>query len=314
MFVAFAIVTVGLTCLVATPGAALTVPSTLLTGVGGALGLNAVNPVLSDHHGDLGPGAIGEANAVASTAGVVAPLGVGPAVALGLTWRGATLFTLPLLVVASVLLVRTPAVPAFAPRVAHGEEASGPPPRAFWFAWGLLIACVGTEFCCTFWAADQLRSHVGLGAGAASASVSALLLGMAAGRYSSVPLTARWSVDRLLIVAIAFALGGWAVMWTATTVVVALLGLVLLGLGLALQFPLSLVRTMAESGGRPDTANALASLGIGLASGIAPFALGALADQVGSHNGFLLVPALLASAGVLLVLARAARTRSPAHP
>jgi fucose permease len=307
MLVACAVVTIGLAILVTGPGPAVTVPAMLVVGLGGALGLNAVNPVLSDHHGDLGAGAIGEANAVASTAGVVAPLGVGLAVALGLTWRGATLLTIPLLVVASVLLVKAPAVPAFAPTVSTQEGAHGPPPRAFWLAWGVMIACVGTEFCCTFWSADQLRTHVGLGAGPASAAVSALLVGMAIGRFSSVPLTARWSVDRLLIIAITLALAGWALMWTATSIVVALLGLGLLGLGLALQFPLSLVRTMNESGGRPDTANALASIGTGLASGIAPFALGALADQVGAHDGFLLVPALLASAAVLLWLARAAR-------
>ena len=43
----------------------MTVPACLLTGIGGSLGLNAVNPVLFDHHGELGAGAIGEANAVA---------------------------------------------------------------------------------------------------------------------------------------------------------------------------------------------------------------------------------------------------------
>jgi MFS family permease len=314
MLVACAITTTGLALLVLGPGPWATVPAMLVTGLGGAIGLNAVNPVLSDHHGDLGAGAIGEANAVASTAGVVAPLGVGLSVALGLTWRGATLVTVPLLVVVAVLLVRAPAVAAFDPGVGSSEGAQGPPPRAFWLAWGVLVACVATEFCCTFWSADQLRTHVGLGAGSASAAVSALLVGMAIGRFSSVPLTARWSVDRLLVVTIGLALAGWLLMWTAAALVLALLGLLLLGLGLALQFPLSLVRMMAESGGRPDTANALASVGTGLASGIAPFALGALADQVGAHDGFLLVPGLLASAAVLLALVHAARTTTPALP
>ena len=92
----------------------------------------------------------------------------------------------------------------------------------------------------------------------------------------------------------------------------AVLGLALLGLGLSLQFPLSLVRTMDASGGRPDTANALASVGTGLASGLAPFALGALADRVGVHSGFLLVPGLLLAAGVLLALGQApVRGRTP---
>ena len=40
----------------------------------------------------------------------------------------------------------------------------------------------------------------------------------------------------------------------------------------------------------------------GLASGIAPFVLGALADHIGVHTAFLLVPVLLAAAaaGVLV--------------
>lgn len=314
MYVACALVTVGLVLLVSLPGPALTVPSVLVLGLGGALGLNAVNPVLSEHHGDLGAGAIGEANAVATSCGVLAPLGVGLAVALGLTWRGATVLTLPLVAVVCVLLVRTPSAPAFTAVARTHDGRQGPPPLPFWLAWGVLITCVGTEFCCTFWSADQLRSHVGLSADAASAAVSALLVGMTIGRFSSVPLTARWSVGRLLATAIVIALGGWAVMWTATSALVAVVGLGVLGLGLALQFPLSLVRTMQESGGRPDTANALASVGTGLSSGLSPFALGALADRVGVHNGFLLVPALLVSGIGLLALASATAARRVPTP
>jgi MFS family permease len=314
MYLACGLATAGLVLLVGLRGPAYTVPSVLVLGIGGALGLNAVNPVLSDHHGDLGAGAIGEANAVATACGVVAPIGVGVSVALGLTWRGASALTLPLLAAVCVLLYRTPNAAAFtAVTRSHGGR-QGPPPRPFWLAWGVMITCVGTEFCCTFWSADQLRTHVGLGADAASAAVSALLVGMTIGRLSSVPLTARWSVVRLLVAAIALALVGWAVMWTASSALLAVVGLGVLGLGLALQFPLSLVRTMQESGGRPDTANALASVGTGLASGLAPFALGALADHVGAHDGFLLVPGLLASGLGLLALGHATRTRAPLTP
>jgi MFS family permease len=304
LLAACAVVSLGVLTLLTVRGPAWTVPACLLTGIGGALGLNAVNPVLADHHGELGAGAIGEANAVAVGAGVIAPLGVGAAVALGLTWRGATAVTLPLAVLVTILLWRAPRLPALAKPVAPQDVSRGVPGRAFWLAWGVMIACVATEFCCTFWSADQLRTHVGLGSGTASAAVSALLVGMTIGRLSSVPLTARWPVERLLLGAIMLALVGWAVMWTATSAVVAVTGLGVLGLGLALQFPLSLVRVMHASGGRPDTANALVSVGTGLASGLAPFALGALADRVGARDGFLLVPALLASGVLLLALGR----------
>ena len=238
---------------------------------------------------------------------------VGATVAIGLTWRGATAVTFPLAgLVVAVLLWRAPQLPALAKPVASQEVARGVPGRSFWLAWAVMIACVGTEFCCTFWSADQLRTHVGLSAGAASAAVSALLVGMMVGRLASVPLTARWSVDQLLFAALGLAVAGWVLMWTATAPVPAVLGLGLLGLGLSLQFPLSLVRVMGASGGRPDTANALVSVGTGLASGIAPFALGALSDRVGARDGFLLVPALLVSGAALLLAGRgpgAARLR-----
>jgi hypothetical protein len=44
---------------------------------------------------------------------------------------------------------------------------------------------------------------------------------------------------------------------------------------------------------------------------VAPFVLGALADTVGPHRGFLLVPCLLAMAAVMLLVPRVPRTRRP---
>ena len=42
---------------------------------------------------------------------------------------------------------------------------------------------------------------------------------------------------------------------------------------------------MALSGGQPDRAIAVMSIGVGLASGLGPFVLGALADQIGVQIG-----------------------------
>jgi fucose permease len=95
---------------------------------------------------------------------------------------------------------------------------------------------------------------------------------------------------------------GFAAFWASTAPMAALTGLVVVGLGIALQYPLGTVRAVAASGGRPDRAAGRLSVAAGLASGIAPFALGALADSIGTHAAFLLVPALLlaAAAGVLV--------------
>ena len=48
-----------------------------------------------------------------------------------------------------------------------------------------------------------------------------------------------------------------------------------------------------ESGGRTDRAAALSSVFGSMAIAVAPFALGALADSIGFHTAFLLVPLLL---------------------
>jgi fucose permease len=303
----------GIVLLVSGPSVPFTLAGALVTGVGGSICLNAVNPVLSDHHGRLGAAAISEANAIAAGCGIVAPIAVGVSVSIGLTWRGALLLALPLAAVSVVLLLRAPREPALIAgpgRAAVAMEPSGPEPEApagaagpagvrrplglaFWLALGLLISGVAAEFCTTFWAPDLLHARDGLTTGAGSAAVSAFLVGMTLGRLAGVPLTMRISGSRLLFGALAVSLLGWATFWLTTTAAVAIAGLAIFGLGLSFIYPLALVRLMVTSGGRPDTANAVCSLGVGLASGIAPFALGALSDHLGSHRGFLLVPTMI---------------------
>ena len=73
----------------------------------------------------------------------------------------------------------------------------------------------------------------------------------------------------------------------------------IVGLGVAGQYPLGAAMVMALSGGQPDRAIAVMSIGVGLASGLGPFVLGALADQVGVQTAFLVVPVLCVAAATL---------------
>jgi predicted MFS family arabinose efflux permease len=309
---------IGITLLVLGPSAPFTLTGALIAGIGGSILLNSVNPVLSDHHGLAGPAAISEANAIAAGCGIVAPLAVGAGVSLGLTWRAAVLVSLPLAALALVLVIRAPRLPALLagekpPRSSSGSRV--PLGLAFWLTLGLIITVVGVEFSTTFWAADLLHTRDGISTGAGSASVSAFLVGMTAGRLLAVPLTARVSITRILVGAIVVGAAGWALLWSTHSAVVAVLGLALLGLGLAFTYPLGIVRLMHTSGGRPDAANAFSALGVGVASGSAPFVLGALADRVGTERAFLLVPLLLLAAMILVVtggvFARAAARSTP---
>jgi predicted MFS family arabinose efflux permease len=307
---ATALAALGIIVLVVGPDPAVTLLGALLTGVGGAVILNAVNPVLSDHHGPVAPAAISEANALAAGCGIVAPLALGLGVHLGLTWRAAILVSLPLAALSIVLVLRAPRMPALVEQQARQEGQRTPLGGPFWLALGLVIAAVGMEFSTTFWGSDLLRSRDGLSSGAGSAGVSALLLGMTVGRLTAVPLSRRFSSGQILLVTLALTGAGWATFWLARSAPLALAGLVLLGFGLAFSYPIGVVLLMQGSGGRPDTAIALAGLGVGVASGSAPFALGAMADRVGTHNGFLLVPALLVVAVLCVLLAGPAADRA----
>ncbi len=60
------------------------------------------------------------------------------------------------------------------------------------------------------------------------------------------------------------------------------IGLLIIGLGLSVPFPLALSRLLRASSGRPDATANWATLGAGVASGCAPFALGVLSD--GGHQ------------------------------
>ena len=79
----------------------------------------------------------------------------------------------------------------------------------------------------------------------------------------------------------------------------AVAGLFVVGLGVAGQYPLGAAMVMALSGGQPDRAIAVMSIGVGLASGLGPFVLGALADQIGVQTAFLVVPALCVAAALV---------------
>ncbi|NTW40610.1 MAG: MFS transporter, partial [Cellulomonadaceae bacterium] len=92
-------------------------------------------------------------------------------------------------------------------------------------------------------------------------------------------------------------------LWTATSPVVAVAGLVVAGLGYGTHYPLSIALALRWSTGGPDPAQARATLGTGAAVGLAPFLLGSAADVVGPHTAFLLVPILIAVGGGAVALA-----------
>lgn len=295
----------------------------LVLGLGGA-GLVQLVPAALRAAARPGDGTvqIGVANAVSSAASVLSPILIGAALAYDLGWRAA--FAIPPLAMAAVLLLITyssttgrsaysePQTTGVDP---HGEEhdlkgtavPSGTAPRAFWSRWLDLVLAVGVEFCMVFWAADFLGEVKGLGSGAAATLSAAFVLGMAVGRAASAPVVrAMGRPDRLLAAAALVGVAGFAVLWTSPAPL-AVAGLLVAGLGVALLYPVILGQALAAWPAQPVRAAARCALASGVAIGLAPLALGTLADLTTLRAAVFVAPALL-----LVLLVRCGRRLTPA--
>ncbi|MFG3686215.1 MFS transporter [Micromonospora sp. NPDC047740] len=316
----------------------------------GMMVISGVSVLLTAHHGPAASAALTEANAVGAGMGILAPLVIGATVNAGLGWRPVLAVEVGLiaLVALAALTFRVrlpkgdpaaaaaadpvgvtapaaadpvmpssaadPALVAPAPAVPD-ERAAGRAahrlPRAYWIAWVLMSVTGSIEVCLSLWTADVLRTHAGLGAGGASAAVAAIVCGMFVGRVVGGRFALRWPPVPLLLAALTISLVGFLVFWSAPVGWLAVTGLVVLGLGNALHYPLALSIALAAAGPGADKAAGWSSYSMGVGFGIAPVALGWVADGIGPHLAFLLLPGFIAAA-VLLTLRLGRALRAPA--
>ncbi|WP_440107087.1 MFS transporter [Streptosporangium sp. H16] len=288
--------------------AAPTVLPVTLLGYGVASGLASIvlylgMAALDDRHGPAGPAAISEANAVCVIVGIGVPFVVSAAAQSAFGWRAALLVTPALAALLALTMgrVRIPEPLEVSKGTGEGAARFG---WRFYLAAAVLFCCVAMEFCFNLWAAKLFSDQTGLPAAVAATAVAAFTAGMAAGRLAGAWLALRVPPTALFLGALLVAAAGWAIFWLSTNPMFSYAGLAVSGLGVALHFPMALSRVLAASGGRRDRASAMASIFAGLAVGIGPFLLGALADGFGTQQAFLMVPALIGlAAGGLLITA-----------
>ncbi|ADG74942.1 major facilitator superfamily MFS_1 [Cellulomonas flavigena DSM 20109] len=329
---ALLLVAVGVAALLLGPTLPWTLAGMFVTALGGNVMIAATQVGIAQHTGPAASAAITEANGAGSSVGLIGPLAVGACVAAGWGWRPGVAVTAALAVVAALVVSRLPAAPALpalrrraaaAPdeeAVAPVEAAAAPAPaprqvprHAAWLFLAALVAATALENATTYWATDLVLSRTDAGAGIATATTAGLVAGMSVMRFIVGPLSLRVPPAILLAASFGIAIVGWALLWTATDVAVALTGLVIAGFGYGAQYPLGVALLLSVSPGQGDRAQAHATLAGALAIGVAPFLLGALADAFGTHQAFLLVP-VLAAAGVVVAMlgGRAVRSRVPA--
>ncbi len=297
------LVAVGLAIYVTGGALGLTLLGILVAATGGTFSLVGANAFMPDHQdrGPATPQAMSEMHAFGAVMGLLGPLAVGAAVALAWGWR-------PALVAGAVAyltleLVRGRRVHDFDGR--YGADGDAHPPnerftRTFWLALLVFTCSAGLEFSLTFWGSDLVRDRAGLGDAAAAAAIATIVGGLAIGRVVGSQVVARFDSEKVLSNSFALSVVGFAIAWLSTNAAVMLIGLLVTGLGMGLQSPLGIGRAVRAAGAQVDRGAGLTSVAAGAASGAAPFALGALADAVGVHTAFLIVP-LLGVAGAVLV-------------
>lgn len=274
----------------------------LIAGTAGSWLIIGINAFVLAHQGPAGPAALTEANALAAGAGLFGPILVGVGAATVLGWRIAPFAVIAGLVVVEIVRGRRLAVFGEAGAAAHAEHRTQPMPRRVYWSLALIMCFLATEFSMTFWGADLLREHARFGAAAAAASVASIVGGMLVGRVVGSRLAQRIPSETILRVSILVALTGFALAWVPTNGVLVIIGLFVVGLGLSVHWPLGVARAVRLANGMTDRASALSSMYGSVALAIAPFILGALADAIGFHAAFLLVPAFLVTALAILLL------------
>jgi MFS family permease len=165
-----------------------------------------------------------------------------------------------------------------------------------------------------FWAASAFKEWHGASDEMAAALTAMFLLGMAAARACSSPLTrAVPDAWRLVTGGCVVALVGFAAFWAGPTLWLAAVGAIIAGAGMGLHYPVLLPLFVSGYPESPDRAAARGTVASGLAIGGAPLVLAALSDRMGLHDAYLIVPLLLALLLVRVGLRRETGPR-PATP
>ncbi|MCP4381704.1 MAG: MFS transporter [Hyphomicrobiales bacterium] len=278
--------------------------ATLLFGLAGAFIPAILHAILSDIHGPRRDIAYTEANAVAYLFAIIAPVLTAVFVWIGWGWRPAILAISLMIVVIVASFVRYPMPVSAEVR----EGAAAPAPLAFWLFWAVLGLSVAAEFSILIWAPAYLEQVVGLSESSAALAAAAFFAGMFAARLSGSLLVRRFTTRRLFLASAATTFVGFAAYWGSAEPVASIVGLFVIGLGMALLFPLGLSFAMGVAGPAADRAGARIMLAPGLAILLSPPLLGDAADRAGMAVAQLATPVFMLLA-VLVFFAGVAASR-----
>ena len=114
----------------------------------------------------------------------------------------------------------------------------------------------------------------------------------------------RTTLDTRLKTILSIQLLAFSLFWISHNLTLSLFALLFIGIGIGGQFPMTTVRLIKLSNGRPDLAMAKSALAAGGAIALAPFMLALLGDQIGISRAYLMVPFLIFTSFAALVLVK----------
>jgi MFS family permease len=269
---------IALTALAFAPSVYATVASCFFMGLTGAFIPAIVSALLSDIYGDSRDIALTEANAMCYAFAIAAPLLAALAVWAGWSWR-----LVPLAGVVSALLIvaayRRQAIPDGAAAVADGKQGVLPP--AYWAYWAMLGFAVALEFAVLLWAPAFLEQVVGLSPSNAALGAGVFFVAMLTGRTLGIRVVSRYPARSIYLAITAITIAGFVAYWLAPAPAVSVAGLFVIGLGIALFFPIVISFALGAAPGASNRAATRSMLAPALAIILTPPLLGVLADNAG---------------------------------
>ena len=283
----------------------------LMGAIGGLL-LIMIQSTLADRYGPRRATALTEANLTASVGAMCVPLLMGLFQVSGIGWQAAMIVAALVWMAAFLRLYRVPIPNDFGRGAtvpgAQQQTAGAPLPVVYWVFWSVIFCVVAIEWCMAYWGAAFLEQSTGLGRAAASSVMSVFFAAVVAGRLLGSRLTLRFESTTLLLGSLGVAMLGFPLFWLASSVWLTLVGLFVTGFGIANLFPLTLSAATGVAPDQADRASARISLGAGVAILLAPQFLGTLADRIGVHGAYVVVPVLIVCAVVATLIARRLQT------
>lgn len=291
----------------------ITLPAIVGMATFGTMLVIMIQSTLSDQHGPQRGKALTEANLAAGIAAGLAPLMIGLGERSAWGWRSAIVLAvccwLCFMLCARWFQIIVPKAAAETGEAGHPVASSSRLPHRFWLIWSGLVCCVALEWCVIYWASTFLEDSVGLSQNRAAVALSVYFVGGIIARFIGSQLTRTHPIEQLLQVALGISVIAFPLFWLGGNVWLVLLGLFILGLGVANLFPFALVAASAAGHQAADQASARISLGNGCAIMITPQLLGILADSVGIDRAYGIVLVLLLLG--LFLFRKAERLPSP---